>query len=78
MLRMFFVVKGNRDIAAKECQRRKIEYLIDGESENHNETYCYALITERPKIVEWYCEVAGLAQIASTGDCLWYAERYDE
>lgn len=75
MPRMFLVIKGNRSDAESQGHKRGIELEIDAESDNANETYCYAPISARPKIVDWYCEDAGLAKIAQRGECLWYSER---
>jgi hypothetical protein len=72
---MFLIVKGNRHIAEYEGKRRNISLEIDAESENHNETYCYAPMIDKPKIIGWYSEDQGIAQVAQPGSCLWYAER---
>lgn len=77
MPHMFIVVKGNRQQAENEARRRNIEFSFDAESFNGNETYGYAPMIERPKIIGWYCEDQGIAKIPSIGSCLWYAERND-
>jgi len=74
-MRMFLIVKGNRDDAEVQGRRRGIDLEIDAESDNQNETYCYAPMIDRPKIIDWYCEDAGITKIAQRGEVLWYAER---
>ena len=75
MASMFLVVKGNRSDANLQGRIRGIDLTVEGESDNANETYCYAPIIDRPKIVDWYCEDQGIAKLAQRGECLWYAER---
>lgn len=74
-MRMFLVVKGNRSDAQYQARRRGIDLQVDAESDNANETYCFAPMIDRPKIIDWYCEDAGIAKVAQRGECLWYAER---
>jgi hypothetical protein len=76
-MRMFLIVKGNRSYAEFQAHRRGIAIEIDAESDDGNETYCYAPMIDRPKIVEWYCEDRGIARVALRGECLWYSERDD-
>lgn len=72
---MFFIVKGNRSDAELQARLRNVSIEIDAESDNTNETYCYAPLIDRPKIIDWYCEDRGIAKIAERGECLWYTER---
>lgn len=74
---MFMVIKGNTSDAIAQARRRGIDISVDGESDNHNETYAYAPMIDRPKIVDWYCEDRGIAKVAQRGELLWYAERPD-
>lgn len=73
MTSIFFVVKGDRHIAETELTKRQLSATIDAVSDNHNETYCYANMSERVKIIDWYCEDSGIAKQPELGACLWYA-----
>jgi hypothetical protein len=70
MMRMFFIVKGNRSDAETQGGLRNINLEVDTESDNHNETHCYASIIDRLKITAWYGEGRGI--LAQPGELLWY------
>ena len=72
---MFLVIKGNTADAQLQARLRSIDLLVDSESDNHNEVYCYAPLSDRGKIIAWYAEDQGIAKLAERGECLWYAER---
>ena len=72
---LFFIVKGNTSDAMLQAKQHNIDILVDSESDNHNETYCYAPLSDRNKIIDWYAQGAGIAKLPERGECLWYAER---
>lgn len=75
MTYLFVVVKGTRATAEAECARRGIAFTFDAESDRNAEVYGFCEMEDRAKLVDWYCEDCGLAQIAQPGSLLWYAER---
>lgn len=77
MTRIFLVIKGDRDTAYAESVARGIGLVIDTTSSIWNETYAYAPISAKAKIIEWYARGAGTTEPAQLGDCLWYSERND-
>lgn len=72
---MFLIIKGQQCHAEAEATRRHIELTIEAESRNGNETYAYAPMIDKPKIIGWYSEDQGIADIPMTGSLLWYTER---
>jgi hypothetical protein len=72
---LFFIVKGNTSDALTQAKLHAIDILVDSESDNHNETYCYAPLSDRDKIIAWYARNAGIGKLSERGECLWYAER---
>lgn len=75
--RMFFIVKGDDHVALREAHRRGIAIEIDGINLAGTETYCYAPMMDRPKIIDWYSKDAGIAKQAEEGSCLWYTTKED-
>jgi len=73
-MQMFFIIKGTRHDAEIGAMKRKIDCTIDAESPGM-QVYCYAPMSEKNKIINWYCEDAGIAKQAAPGECLWYTER---
>jgi hypothetical protein len=72
---LFIIVKGNASDAMMQAKLHHIDMLVDGESDNHNETYCYAPLSDKGKVIAWYAKDASIAILPSRGECLWYAER---
>lgn len=74
----FLVVKGPMPTAIREAHARGIDFEADAINGPGTETYGYAPIADRAKIIDWYCEDNGFAQIAPVGSLLWYAEREEK
>lgn len=72
---LFLIIKGQRCHAEAEITRRGIEFTFEAESRNGNETYGYAPVIDKPKIIAWYSEDTGLAIEYAKGSLLWYTER---
>lgn len=71
---VFFIVKGNREVADVECRKRRIFW--DTQDRQGNEVHCTTSSANKAKIVEWYNETT--SGPVPVGGLLWYSERSED